>query len=306
MQFEITILGSGAALPTANRNPSSQYVCCNDRHILIDCGEGTQNQLRRYGIKIQKITHILISHLHGDHFFGLVGLLSSMHLLGRNQGITVYGPIGLDEIIHSQLSIGGHQLGFNLNFIPLDGKTPSVLFEDKRVQIETFPLKHRIPTNGFVIREKPHERSLNGDAFKADGLSLTLIPALRNGEDVVLENGQIVYADDYTFPSKPSLSYAYCSDTKYYEAIISHIDGVTALYHESTFLSDMQQRAKDTMHSTAKEAATIAKKAGVKQLYLGHFSARYGDTIAHVNEAKEVFDEVVAVEDGMVIQLRKG
>jgi ribonuclease Z len=145
MRFEVTILGSGAALPTSLRNPSAQYVWCNDRHILIDCGEGTQNQLRRNGISLQKISHILISHLHGDHFFGLVGLLSSMHLLGRNQGITVYGPEGLEQIIRLQLEIGGAIIGFGIDFVTLDGKTPQMLFEDNRIEIHTFPLKHRIP-----------------------------------------------------------------------------------------------------------------------------------------------------------------
>lgn len=303
MRFEITILGSGAALPTTLRNPSAQYVFCNDRHILVDCGEGTQNQLRRHGIKLQKLSHILISHLHGDHYFGLVGLLSSMHLLGRDKGITIYGPEGLEQIIRMQLEFGGAEIGFGIDFVALDGKTPRLLFEDRRIEIRTFPLKHRIPTNGFRISEKPFERSLDGEKFKRDGLSLTLVPKLKKGEDVVLEDGTIVYAKDYTFPPRKQRSYAYCSDTLYLESIVPHIEGVDALYHEATFLKDMSARAIVTCHSTAEQAAIIAQKANVRQLLLGHLSARYDTGNAHAAEAKMVFENTMVVEDGMVIKL---
>lgn len=303
MRFEITILGSGAALPTSLRNPSAQYIFCNDRHILIDCGEGTQNQLRKYNIRLQKISHILISHLHGDHFFGLVGLLSSMHLLGRDQGITVYGPQGLEQIVRMQLEMGGTKLGFGLEFIALDGKTSRLLFEDKRVEIHTFPLKHRIPTNGFRISEKPFERSLDGDKFRRDKLSLTYIPAFKRGEDVQLEDGTILYAEDYTFPARKSRSYAYCSDTVYLEQLIPHIQNVDVLYHEATFLKNMEERAVATFHSTAEQAAHIAKKAKVGLLLLGHLSARYESGNAHAAEAKAVFENTMVVEDGMVHKL---
>ena len=189
MSFSVTILGSGAALPTAQRNPTSQYIECNNRHILIDCGEGTQMQIRKAGVKLQKITHILISHLHGDHFFGLVGLLSSMHLLGRNQGLTIYGPEGLEQIIRLQLEIGGSKLDFNLDFIPLFGNENKLLFEDKMIEIHTFPLKHKIPTNGFLIKEKQKERSIIGEVFKASGISLMAIPFFRKGQNYVDELG---------------------------------------------------------------------------------------------------------------------
>jgi ribonuclease Z len=303
MRFEITVLGSGAALPTALRNPSSQYVLCNERHILIDCGEGTQNQLRKNGISLQKLSYILISHLHGDHFFGLVGLLSSMHLLGRDKGITIYGPQGLEQIVRMQLEIGGAQIGFGLEFVELDGKTPQLLYEDKRIEIFTFPLKHRIPTNGFRISEKPYDRPLDGEKFKRDGLSLTLIPKFKKGEDVVLEDGTKLYAADYTFEPPAPKRYAYCSDTISYEAILPYIADVDVLYHEATFLHDMIERAKATFHSTAKQAAEIALKANVKQLLLGHLSARYDNANGHAAEAKMVFENTMVVEDGMVIKL---
>lgn len=303
LQFEVTILGSGAALPTSQRNPSAQYISCNDRHLLIDCGEGTQNQLRKFGIKLQKISHIFISHLHGDHFFGLVGLLSSMHLLGRDKGITIYGPPELEQLIRPQLEIGGARLAFPLNFIAVKASEPGLIFEDKLVEVTAFPLRHRIPTCGFRINEKPRERSLDGDQFRADKLSLELIPALRRGEDVTLPDGRIILADDYTFPPKPPRSYVYCSDTAYDESILPYITGADVLYHEATFLESMSDRAKETFHSTALQAAKIAQKAGVQRLFLGHLSARYNDGLEHHAEAKVIFAEVMVVEDGMVIQL---
>jgi ribonuclease Z len=303
MRFEVTILGSGAALPTSLRNPSAQYVWCNDRHILIDCGEGTQNQLRKNGISLQKISHILISHLHGDHFFGLVGLLSSMHLLGRNQGITVYGPEGLEQIIRLQLEIGGASIGFGIDFVTLDGKTPQLLFEDNRIEIFTFPLKHRVPTNGFRINEKPFARQLDGDKYKREKQSLVHIPVLKRGEDVTLEDGTVLRSSEYTFAPRKHRSYAYCSDTTYQEVIVPFIQGVDVLYHEATFLDNMADRAIATFHSTAKQAARIAQQAEVGQLLLGHLSARYEDGNAHAAEARLVFENTMVVEDGMVIVL---
>lgn len=303
MTFEVTILGSGAALPTSLRNPTSQYIACNDRHILIDCGEGTQNQIRRHGIKLQKITHILISHLHGDHFFGLVGLISTMHLLGRSANLTIYGPEELEQIIRMQLEIGGTRLNFDIRFVKLDGKTSQLLFEDRLIEIRSFPLKHRIPSNGFVIREKPKERSIMGEVFREAGLSLTAIPKFRNGEDFTDKEGELHYADDYTLPPKPSKSYAYCSDTAYYEAVLPFIEKVTVLYHEATFTETLKERAKVTYHSTALQAALIAQKAEVGRLLLGHLSARYENGDLHAAEARTVFENTVVVEDGNVYKI---
>ena len=303
MNFTVTILGSGAALPTFSRNPTSQYIECNNRHILIDCGEGTQMQMRKYGVKFQRISHILISHLHGDHFFGLVGLLSTMHLLGRDSGITIYGPVGLEEIIKSQLEIGGARLDFGLTFVPLDGKTPGLLFEDKLIEIHTFPLKHRIPTNGFIIKEKQKEYSLLGDAFKADGLSMTFIPKFKNGENVVDENGVTHYFEEYTTLPPSTRSYAFCSDTAYYESLIPHIENVDLLYHEATFTEIHRARAKATFHSTAMDAAKIAVKANAKRLILGHLSARFENGNEHTVEAKTIFENVEVVEDGNVYEI---
>ncbi len=298
MNFEVTILGSGAALPTSNRNPTSQYVYCNDRHILIDCGEGTQVQLRKYHVHIQKINHILISHLHGDHFFGLVGLLSSLHLLGRDKGLTIYGPQELEQIIRLQLEVGGAKLGFDLQFVHLNGKEHRLLFEDRMIEIWTFPLSHRIPTNGFLIKEKPKERKLNAERFEEAGLSLTLIPKLKQGLDVELESGEMIYSEEYTYTAKPSKSYAYCSDTIFDERIVDYVRHVNVLYHEATFLQDKLDRAQQTFHTTAQQAATIAKQAEVGKLLLGHLSARYENGLKHLEEASSVFENVSVVEDG--------
>jgi ribonuclease Z len=299
VNFEVTILGSGAAVPTLRRNPTSQYVVCNDRHILIDCGEGTQMQIRNCGIRFQRLSHILISHLHGDHFFGLVGLLSTMHLMGRDKGITVYGPKELESIIKSQLEIGGAKLDFELLFIATDCKNPQLIFEDKLIEIHSFPLKHRIPTTGFLIREKTKEFNLKSDAIKGSGLKIEHFHLLKKGEDVFAEDGQVFKFKDYTFSPKPSYSYAFCSDTKYDLSIVPFVKDVSVLYHEATFTNKDSERAKATFHSTAAQAADIAKRANVGKLYLGHLSARYESTAIHLSEAAEFFANTEVVEDGM-------
>jgi ribonuclease Z len=298
VSFEVTILGSGAAVPTLRRNPTSQYLVCNDRHILIDCGEGTQMQMRKFGIKFQRINHILISHLHGDHFFGLVGLLSTMHLMGRDKGVTIYGPPELELIIRTQLEIGGGKLNFDLVFVSINGDESKLLFHDKLIEIHTFPLKHRVPTNGFLIKEKLKERQLLSDAIKGAGLKLEYLPRLKKGEDVIDENGNLFSFDEFTAPPKPSHSYAYCSDTTYWETIIPFIENATVLYHEATFTEKDKERAKATFHSTASQAARIAAKANVYKLLLGHLSARYDSTDVHLSEAKVIFNNATVVEDG--------
>jgi ribonuclease Z len=298
VSFEVTILGSGAAVPTLRRNPTSQYVVCNDRHILIDCGEGTQMQIRKFGIKFQRINHILISHLHGDHFFGLVGLLSTMHLMGRDKGVTIYGPQELEGIVRTQLEVGGGKLNFDLVFIAINGDESKLIFEDNLIEIHTFPLKHRVPTNGFLIKEKLKERQLLSDAIKGAGLKLEYLPRLKKGEDVVDENGNIFSFEEFTAVPKPSYSYAYCSDTTYWETIIPFIENATFLYHEATFIEKDLERAKATFHSTASQAAKIATKAKVYKLLLGHLSARYDSTDVHLSEAKVIFNNSVVVEDG--------
>lgn len=301
MSFEVTILGSGAAIPTSRRNPTAQYVVCNDRHILIDCGEGTQMQIRNLGIKLQRINHILISHLHGDHFFGLPGLLSTMHLMGRNKGLTIYGPHELQKILDIVLEPGGGKFDFQINFVPLNGKDAKLIFEDKLIEIHTFPLKHRIPTNGFLIKEKLKDRQLNADAIEGSGLKLEHLQILKRGENVVDELGNLFEYEDFTLSPKPSFSYAYCSDTMYWETLVQHIENATVLYHEATFTEKEKDRAKATYHSTARQAAKIAILANVGKLFLGHISARYENLDAHLSESRAIFHNTEVVEDGLRI-----
>lgn len=305
MSFNLTILGSGAALPTAIRATTAQYIECNNRHILIDCGEGTQSQIRKYGIKLQKITHILISHLHGDHFYGLPGLLSTMNLLGRNQGITVYGHPELEQLIKGMMEIGRNKLTFQINFIHLQYKDEQLIFEDRKIEISSFPLKHRIETCGFKIQEKPKEYQLDATAIKDSGLLIQHFPKLKKGQNIVLESGEKRNYEDYTLPPKPSRSYAFCSDTKPHETIIKSVQNVDLLYHEATFTEEHIERAKATFHSTAKQAAAVAKEANVRKLILGHFSSRYENSATHIEEAKLIFENTISAEDGMVVNLEK-
>lgn len=305
MRFSVTILGSGSALPTLKRNPTSHYVLCNNRHILIDCGEGTQFQLRKYNIRFQALQIILISHLHGDHFFGLPGLISTMHLLGRDKGLTVIGPEGLEHVIRSQLEIGHSRLNFEISFIELPKNATQIVFEDKLITIKTFPLNHRIQTQAYVIEEKEFDLNIRKDLVERHQIPLSVIHQLKQRKDVTDSDGKFWKYKDFTMPPIKNLSYAFCSDTKYDEKILESIKGVTLLYHEATFIDVDQGKAKLTFHSTAKDAATIASKAGVKKLIMGHMSARYQNEKQHVKEARDIFTNSFYAEDGMLIDLEK-
>jgi len=302
VSFELHILGSGAALPTGKRNASAQYINCNERHILIDCAEGTQQQLRKFGLKLQKIQLILISHLHGDHFFGLPGLLSTMHLLGRDKRLDIFGPPGLESLIKNMLEAGGHPIEFNLVFHELIPGPKTLIFEDRLIQIEAFALKHRIPTLGYKISEKPKLLNLDKAAIAKDALLIEDLPKLKAGQDIE-RDGRVFHFEDYTLPAQPNYSYAYCSDTKPALAYLEAIKGCDLLYHEATFTEQHKERAKSTYHSTAQQAAKQAKEANCNYLILGHFSSRYEDTLQHLQEAKTIHDAVIAAEDGLHITL---
>jgi len=303
VSFSVTILGSGSAVPTAKRKPSSQYVECSGRKILIDCGEGTQMQFRKFGLKYQKVDLILISHLHGDHYFGLVGFLSTMHMMGRTRAMEIYGPKGLKDIIEIQLHAAGSRLAFDVNVHEVEPESNGVIFEDKKIKVEYFPLAHKIPTNGFVITQKEKERKLNVEKAEADGVKIRYYHILKKSEDVIDEEGKLLRFEDYTFKGEGARRYAYCSDTKYHEPIIKFIEGVDTLYHEATFIDAHEDRAKATKHSTAKQAASIAKLAKVGKLFMGHLSARYEDGSVHVEEAREIFLNSIFVEDGVKYKL---
>lgn len=303
MDFSVTILGSGSAIPTARRKPTSQFIQCCNRNILIDCGEGTQIQMRSFGVKFQRLDFILISHLHGDHYFGLVGLLSSMHLLGRVKPIDIYGPKGLEEIIKIQIEAEGSRLAYDIKVHEMQKNSSGILFEDEKIIIDNFPLSHGIPTHGFIITEKEKERTLLVEKAKEDGVKFEYYHRLKKGENIQLTNGEVLDFENYTIPGGAEKKYAYCSDTKYDESIISFIKQVDLLYHEATFTNEFSDRAKATSHSTASDAANIAKKAQVGQLLLGHLSARYDSTKTHLEEAIPIFENSIIVEDGDVYQV---
>lgn len=298
LPFELTILGCSSATPTSKRNPTAQVLNVCDRLFLIDCGEATQIQLRRYKIKFQKINHIFISHLHGDHYFGLIGLLSSMHLLGRTKELHLYAPAELKEIIDLQHKYSYTQLNYEIIFHPLQFEKSELLFEDEKVSVETIILNHRINCCGFLFKEKPHPRNIIPEKIKEYKIPTVEIPKIKNGSDYNTEEGKKIKNAELTIEGFPQRSYAYCSDTCYYEPIIEKIRGVDLLYHEATFMQDMAARAKETFHTTTIQAGTIAQKAAVKKLIIGHFSARYKDAEPLLIETKTVFENTVLAAEG--------
>ncbi|GIU70024.1 MAG: ribonuclease Z [Candidatus Woesearchaeota archaeon] len=271
---------------------------CLSGFFLIDCGEGTQMQLRKFKIKFQRINHIFISHLHGDHYFGLMGLLSSMHLLGRQNELHLYAPAPLKEIIDIQLKYSDTILNYPLVFHPLNFDSKKILFEDDLVKVSSFPLFHRIPTCGFLFEEKPKNKSIIKEKIKEYQISLAAIQSIREGNDFVTNNGQIIPNSELTYPQAHLRKYAYCSDTRYNEKLLEYVSNVDLLYHEATFLHELQNRAEITFHSTAKEAGIFASKANAKQLIIGHFSARYPDLNLLLAEAINYFPNTLLAQEG--------
>lgn len=301
--FELLILGSSSAAPTSYRNPSAQLLNIAERFFLIDCGEATQIQLRKFKAKFQKIDHIFISHLHGDHFFGLPGLLSSMHLLGRKQKITIYAPEELKDIIDKLNSVSETRLNYEVKWNFTKNDKLNLLFEDEKTEVFSFPLKHRIFCTGFLFKEKPLLRRIDKFLLEKNNISIADIQKLRLGEDVFNENGIKIKNKTVTIDPEPCRSFAYCSDTIYDEDLVQYIKKVDLLYHESTFLNDKIKRAAETFHSTAEQAAKIAAKADVNQLLLGHYSARYSDTEVFVNEASPFFKNLILANEGKRIKI---
>lgn len=303
MAFSLNILGCSSATPTTWSNPSAQLLKMEEKHFLIDCGEGTQVQLRKKKIKFSRIDHIFISHLHGDHFFGLIGFLSTMHINDRKKELDIYSPKGLKEIIVTQLRITNTRLSYFINFHEISTKELTVILDDKKVTVSAIPLKHRIETYGYLFQERPKERKLNIDKIEELKIEVCDYRNLKLGKDYIADNGVKHLNSSLTFnPPKP-LSYAYCSDTAYTERLIPWISEIDLLYHESTFLEDKKDLAKKTGHSTAKQAAAIAKKCNVGKLILGHFSARYKDRSLFLNEANEVFNRVVIASEELEINI---
>lgn len=297
--MKLTILGCYAATPRTLTNPTSQVLEIKNRLFLIDCGEGTQVQLRKNKIKFSKINHIFISHLHGDHLYGLIGTISTFSLLGRTTDLHVYGPKGIKELILLQLKLTESWTTYSLFFHELESKESEVIFEDQKVIVKTIPLKHRVYTNGYLFQEKPGDRKLNIEAVQQYDIHVAYYQKIKNGGDVTLDNGTVIENAKLSFDPIPSMSYAFCSDTVYNEAIIPIIENVDVLYHESTFLESEAPLALKTLHSTAKEAARIAIKANAKHLVLGHYSTRYDGIERFKEEAESIFPNVLLGDDGV-------
>lgn len=301
--MKLTILGCHSATPRWDANPTSQVLEVKGHLFLIDCAEGTQVQLRRFKVKFSRIKHIFISHLHGDHFFGLVGLISTFRLLGREADMHVYGPKGIKEAILLQLKLGKSYTNYNLYFHELESDAPQVIFEDDKITVTTIPLSHRIYTNGFLFKEKPGERILDIKKARALNVEMSYYRKIKQGLDAITKDGKKISNKEITFDPPMPKSYAYCSDTEYYPQIVPQIKDATLLYHESTFLHDNQDLAVKTKHSTAKEAAQIAKDANVGTLILGHYSGRYGNYELFKKEAQTIFKTTVLAADGKVFEV---
>ncbi|MGB1314081.1 MAG: ribonuclease Z [Bizionia paragorgiae] len=301
--MQLNILGCYSATPRTFTNPTSQVLEINNHIFLIDCGEGTQVELRRHKIKFNRIKHVFISHLHGDHFFGLVGLISTFRLLTREADLHIYGPKGLKEIITLQLKLSKSWTNYQLIFHELTSTSSEVIFEDDKVEVRTIPLDHRVYTNGFLFKEKEKERKLDMNAVLNANIDVAYYRKLKQGFDVVNEEGVIIKNESVTLKGPEPKSYAFCSDTAYNESVVPIIKDVSVLYHESTFLEKHAKLAPKTKHSTAMEAAKIAKLAQVGKLILGHYSTRYEDLNAFKTEAETIFYTVELADDGKVFDL---
>jgi ribonuclease Z len=301
--LKLTVLGCYAATPRTLSNPTSQVLEIKNKLFLIDCAEGTQVQLRKSKLKFSRINHIFISHLHGDHFYGLIGLISTFMLLNRESDLTVYGPKGIKEIILLQLRASGSFTGYNLYFHELESKQSEIIFEDEQVVVKTIPLSHRVYTNGFLFQEKNKERKLNIERIEAYQIDKLYFNKIKYGGDITLDDGRVIPNAELSFDPQTAKSYAFCSDTQYDESIIPIIQNSDLLYHESTFLESESHLSEKTMHSTAKQAATIAQKANVKQLLLGHYSTRYGNIELFREEAMTIFPNVALADDGKEFEI---
>ncbi|MEE2700478.1 MAG: ribonuclease Z [Bacteroidota bacterium] len=298
MSFNLTILGSNSAIPTIKKNPTAQLLNADERFFLIDCGEGTQIQLLKNNIKAHKINHIFISHLHGDHYFGLIGLINTMHLLGRTKELNLYAHQPLKEIIDLQFQASNTELRFALFFHPIPTDKEKVLFEDESIIVSNLILKHSIDSSGFLFREKKASKNIIKEKIEIYDIPIEQIANIKKGADYKLKDGNMISNDELTIVAKKPHSYAFCSDTTYVAENAEKIKDVTILYHEATFMQDLEEKAIQTGHSTTIHAATLAKQANVKQLLIGHFSSRYNDLDGLLAETKSVFENTILAKDG--------
>jgi len=295
--FAVTILGNNSAVPAFNRHPTSQVVTLDGNNYLVDCGEGTQIQMINYKIRRSKISHIFISHLHGDHYFGLIGLINSFSLLGHQQELHIFGPTALKEIIELQLKVADTQLCHPLYIHPIT--EAATLLDNEKLTVKCFRTNHRIECYGFVFAQKKQLRKLDPDKAKEYEIPVSFYDRLKNGEDYTRKDGTIIKNELVTEASLPGKTYAFCADTKYDESLIPHIQGADMIYHETTYLDNLRERAESRFHSTTKQAAELAKKAGVKKLLIGHFSSKYDTLEEFEAEAKEVFPNTELALEGV-------
>ena len=301
--FEVHILGCGSALPTTRHNASSQVIRIGNKQFMIDCGEGTQLQLRRGHVHFSFINHIFISHLHGDHCFGLIGLISTFGLLGRTAPLHIYADSMLETLMKPHLDFFCKGMNYPIFFHNIDATSHALIYEDNTITVETLPQKHRIPCCGFLFREKPKKRHLIGDVANFYNIPAYMRQAIKDGADFTTADGETIPNSKLTKDADPSRSYAYCSDTLPCPNNIQYIKGIDLLYHEATFADSEKGRASATFHSTASQAAAIARDAGVKKLVIGHFSSRYDECEHLLNEAREIFAESYNAEEGKTFQL---
>ena len=305
MPFKLTILGCSSAIPTINRNPTAQLMNVNERFFLIDCGEGTQVQLRKYQLNFQRINHIFISHLHGDHYFGLIGLISSMHLLGRNKELHIYAHKELKEIVDLQLKASNTELNYPLFFHSLPEVDETIILEDDNIRISNLILDHSIKCSGFLFEEKRSSRRIIKSNVEKYSVPFDKMNSLKDGADWINSLGEIISNDILTTENSLPHKYAFCSDTRYNESLIEKIKGVDLLYHETTFMKDLEDRAMKTGHSTTSQAAVIAKKGKVKKLLIGHYSQRYKNLEDLLQETKDIFSNTSLSSAGLVIDFKE-
>ena len=305
MSFKLTILGSSSAIPTIDRNPTAQLLNVNERFFLIDCGEGTQVQLRKYQLSFQRISHIFISHLHGDHYFGLIGLISSMHLLGRKKDLHIHAHKELKEIIDLQLLSSNTELNYPFFFHPIPEDSEGIILEDDNLKVSNIILDHSIKCSGFVFEEIRSKRKIIKSEVEKLNVPYDKMKSLKNGVDWINKKGEIIPNEQLTIENSKPHTYAFCSDTRYNKQLISKIEGVDLLYHETTFKKDLEERAFQTGHSTTLQAASIARKSNVKSLLIGHYSQRYRDFQELADESKEIFENVIVSYSGLEIDFKK-
>lgn len=301
-KMKLTILGSGSALPTEHRFNSSHILSIGEKNFMIDCGEGAQIKLRQYKIRTAKLHHIFISHLHGDHCFGLIGLISTLAMLNRKENLYIFAHADLEKILQPQIDYFCQDIPFKVVFNPINPRKQAIIFEDKSIKVTTIPLKHGIQCCGFLFEEKEKEKHLIKDKIEFYKIPVSKLHLIKKGADYITENGEVIPNTQLTVEPDSPKKFAYCSDTVPLEKNKSLIEGVDILFHEATFSEHEKNRAKETFHSTAKQAAEIAQKANVKNLIIGHYSARYGNIENLVKEAGSIFEKTFAAEDGKVFE----